>query len=395
VTTLRYGTPKEAGMSPARIENLRRLGAKWVEEGTHPALVLLVARRGVIVLHEAWGKQGPEGDAPRLSTDAIFPLASLSKVFAATCAMLLVEDGLLGLNRPVQEYIPEFSGPGKEDVLVHHLLTHTSGIYEDEVWAQFKADVAGWTEGVGTVRRPRETTQHPLMGRLLGGIYEAPLHHDPGVEMSYSPYAGYSLLAEVVRRVSGQSLVEFSQERLFDHAGMTDTSFVIAEAASDWLVRRTSAGPLDDVVEGVVDRRVPVGAGSATSTTLDMAKFGQMFLDGGKSAAKQVLSIATVREMTRNQIPGISALYGGYRAKEASWGFGWAIKGVEKWPQSASLLSPQTFWHSGGTGTGLWVDPVNELICVYFSVLLGMRNRFDRDWKADLFANAAVAAIED
>src|SRR5215218_4342070 len=108
--TLRPGDPAEVGMSPERMERVRRLGAGWVEQGHTPSLQVLVARRGAIVLDEAWGRLGPEENAPPLTTDSIFPLASLTKPITATAVMCLAEDGLLGLNRPVQEYVPEFSG---------------------------------------------------------------------------------------------------------------------------------------------------------------------------------------------------------------------------------------------------------------------------------------------
>src|SRR5512140_1284303 len=125
---LRAGTPEEAGLSPHRLERIKALAAQWVSTGLTPSLVVLVARRGVIALHEAFGTLTPEADSPPLQRDSIFPLASLSKPITATAVMCLVEDGLLGLNRPVDEYIPEFTGEGKHAVLVHHLLTHTSGI---------------------------------------------------------------------------------------------------------------------------------------------------------------------------------------------------------------------------------------------------------------------------
>ena len=98
---LQPGTPAEAGMSAVRIRRIADLAQGWVTQGLTPALVVLVARRGIVVLHEAFGRLTPEPDAPPLSRDTIYPLSSLSKPVTATAVMLLVEDGLLGLNRPV------------------------------------------------------------------------------------------------------------------------------------------------------------------------------------------------------------------------------------------------------------------------------------------------------
>src|SRR5215510_14315651 len=130
---LRHGDAQEAGMSDARLQHLRRLGAKWVACGQAASLTLLVARRGVVVLHEAYGRLGPQPASPALPLDAVYPLASITKPITATCAMCLVEDGVLGLHRPVQEYVPEFTGEGKDAVTIHHLLTHSSGITPEVV----------------------------------------------------------------------------------------------------------------------------------------------------------------------------------------------------------------------------------------------------------------------
>ena len=86
--------------------------SRAVEQGITPALVVLATRRGIIVLHEAFGRLAPEPDAPALALDTIFPLASISKPVTATAAMLLVEEGRLGLTRPVAEYAPECTGDG-------------------------------------------------------------------------------------------------------------------------------------------------------------------------------------------------------------------------------------------------------------------------------------------
>ena len=127
---LRSGTPQEAGMLPERIDRVRDLAAGWVKEGYTPALRVLVARRGLVVLDEAFGRLRPEEDSPSLELDSIFPMCSITKVLTATTAMMLVEDGLLGLNRPVVDYLPNFVGEGMDEVLVHHLLTHSSGLVD-------------------------------------------------------------------------------------------------------------------------------------------------------------------------------------------------------------------------------------------------------------------------
>src|SRR5207245_1366117 len=148
--------------------------------------------------------------------DTIYPLSSLTKPIIATAAMLLVEDGLLGLQRPVSEYLPELSGEGKQAVMVHHLLTHTSGLRDQDVNAH-----AAKKKDVLAIHHP-EATQHSWINEYLFLRYDAPLGKPPGVEMFYCNY-GYMLLGEIVRRVSGQALADFARARIFEPLGMQDT----------------------------------------------------------------------------------------------------------------------------------------------------------------------------
>jgi len=180
--------PEDVGMSSQRIDLVKKRAQDWVNDGTTPALVLLAARRGKVVLHEAFGKTGPGSDAAKLDVSAIFPLASISKVIAATAIMMLVDDGLLGLNRPVQDYLPEFIGERKQEVMVHHLLTHTSGLVDKDI-------VAHQEQNRGKVSiPPAESNEHPQLHEWLWLRFDAPLSSAPGERMSYSGAGGYTLL---------------------------------------------------------------------------------------------------------------------------------------------------------------------------------------------------------
>src|SRR5919108_3742995 len=217
---LRPGEPEAVGMSARRVRHVEQLAAGWVAQGITSALVILVARRGVVVLHEAFGRLTPDDDAPLVKRDTIYPIASLAKPITATAAMLLVEDGLLGLQRQVSDSIPEFSGDGKQTVMVHHLLTHTSGLRDQDVDAH-----ATKKRGVVAIPPPEET-QHPWINEYLFLRYDAPLWKPPGVEMSYCSY-GYNLLGEIVRRVSGQALADFARDRIFEPLHMQDTFYSV------------------------------------------------------------------------------------------------------------------------------------------------------------------------
>lgn len=390
---LRPGIPQEVGMSAQRLEGVVRVADSWVAQGITPALVLLVARRGVIVLHEAFGRLTPDDGAPPVKRDTIYPVTSLTKPITATAAMVLVEDGLLGLQRQVSDYIPEFVAEGKQAVMVHHLLTHTSGLRDEDV-------VAHVAKKKGLVAiPPPEKTQHALIHERLYLSFDAPLWKPPGVEMSYSNH-GYSLLGEIVRRVSGQSLADFARERIFEPLRMEDTFYIVPDSVSTRIVQRPLDAPFAVGVVGPglgtrEHQELPWAAGGVYSTVMDMAIFGQMFLNRGSYGDVRILSPAAVAEMTRNQIPGISSQIPGEFFPEASWGFGWSIHGNKKGLRYGSLHSPQTFYHHGAGGIQFWVDPAYEIVGLYFSVALELIDELRTKECHDLFMNGVTAAVVD
>jgi len=393
VMQLRTGVAEEVGMSTRRLRGVVRIAERWVAQGTTQALVLLVARRGAIVLHEALGRLTPDDDAPSVKRDTIYPMTSLTKPITATAAMTLVEEGLLSLQRPVSDYIPEFIGEGKKMVMVHHLLTHTSGLRDEDVLAhaEKKRDLV-------TIPRPEET-QHPLIGEMLWLRYDAPLWKAPGVEMCYSNY-GYNLLGEVVRRVSGQSLADLASDRIFQPLRMEDTFYVVPESVRARIVRRPAEAPftIGVVAPGLGTRgheELPLASAGVYSTAADIAVFGQMFLNRGSYGDVRILSPASVSEMTRNQIPGISSRWVDEFFPEATWGLGWSIHGNKKALRGGSLHSPQAFSHQGAGGIGVWVDPVYDLVGVYFSVVLEMIDSLHAKTCFDLFMNGVTAAVVD
>ena len=388
---LQAGTPGEVGMSASRLQGVIQRAEGWVAQGITSALVLLVARRGVIVLHQAFGRLTSDSDASPVQLDTIYPITSLTKPITATAVMALVEDGLLSLQRPVSDYIAEFVGEGKQAVMVHHLLTHTSGLRDEDVLAHAmkKKD---------SVSVPRaEETQHPWINESLWLRYDAPLWRAPGVEMCYSNF-GYNLLGEIVRRVGGQSLAKLARDRIFEPLGMKDTFYAVPESVRHRIVRRPADAPyaVGVVGPGLGTREheeLPWASGGVYSTAVDMATFAQMFLSRGSYGDARILSPASVSEMTRNQIPGIGSRFGDEFFPEASWGLGWGIRGDKKALRYGSLHSPQTFSHQGAGGAFFWVDPVYDLVGVYFSVVLEMIDSLRSKTGFDLFMNAVTAAV--
>lgn len=379
---LRYGAPEQAGMRSERISYLESRVKQWVAEGVTPAAAMLVARKGVIVSHNAYGPLTPEEGAPPLEKDSLYPLASLTKPLTATCIMILVEDGKLDLFDPVSRFIPEFTGEGKEAVNLHHLLTHTSGLRPDDV-----REFAIRQEQAGVVVPEPEPTSHPGQHRYLYLGYGTPLWKPPGTEMRYFDY-GYMLLGEIIRRVSGQSLQQFAEERIFAPLGMNDTFYVVPEAWFGRAVRREESlagGKWFGTPEAL---RTPSASGGAYSTVKDMAVFGQMFMNGGRYGQTRILSPITVREMVKNQIPGVPATSNGIVFREGSWGYGWNVRSMKQ-DDSGCLRSAHAYDHGGAGGVRLLIEPEYDLLWVYFPIVT------DKLYTRNLFHNMVVSGVEE
>lgn len=373
-------------MLPERIARVRDLCAGWVKSGHTPAIVALVARHGVICLHEAFGDLRPQPDSPPLEIDSIFPIMSITKPMTATLIMCLVEDGLLGLNRPARDYLPELTGEGTEEVLVHNLLTFTAG------WDEFSFIVSllGEEPGLGLGLEGREVWRE-----IIDRFCKLPLAQPPGQQMDYA-FLSYMLLQRLVERVSGRTYDDFIQERIFTPLGMNDSYVALPESLSPRVVKRPEGVPwnLTAGAFNPVDSRESETGPNVFSTARDVAVFGQMFLNGGTYGGERILSQASVAEMTRIQTPGVPVVIGPNRHKQASYGYGWFLRSQEKWRYwDGSLQSLSEFHHQGAGGVLLWVDPRDEIVSCYFNVDLKETPELEPLWNADLFQNVVTSAV--
>ena len=375
-------------MLPDRIDRARDLCAGWVKSGHTPAIVTLVARRGVIVLHDAFGKLRPGDDSPLVQIDTVFPTMSITKPMVATLVMQLVEDGLLGLNRPIRDYMPEVTGKGTEEVLVHHVLTFTPG------WDEFALIMSFISERADLADRSSAEV-HRAMVDLIA---RAPLSRPPGAQMDYA-FLCYELLKDLVERVSGRTFGELIHERIFNPLGMRDSYVVVPESVRSRIVKRPPDAPWNQPMRPLmnpIDSRQSEEGNSVFSTARDVAVFGQMFLNGGTYAGARILSRPAVMAMTRNQTPGIPVIRWPNIRKEASYGYGWFVRSHEKWKYwDGSLQSYGEFHHQGAGGVLLWVDPRDEIVGVYFNVDLAQTPDLEPLWNADLFQNVISSAVAD
>lgn len=284
------------------------------------------------------------------------------------------------------EYIPMFTGGGKENICVHHLLTHTSGLKEDDVYEycdkkrkQSEIDIP-----------PCESNQNKYIHECLYLIQDMQVSQEVGKFMSYSSF-GYGILGEIIAKVSGKPYHEFVKERIFEPLGMNDSYFIVPEHVRHRVVKRnpetsfagqwlTSEESLNSVS----------ASGGMYTTAMDLAIFSCMFLNKGTYNGKRLLSSVSVSEMTKNHIPSVPSDYRDEYFPEASWGYGWGINGPKR--DGGDLFSPLAYSHWGAAGVFFCIDPTYETIQIYFSVQINEQNTLKNIY-ADVFNNSDLAAI--
>ncbi len=314
------------GWSTRAADSVSSILQAGVSDSAFPGAFAVVGNKDSVVFTASAGRidWGPSG-APTETT--LWDMASLTKVIGLTTAMmLLVESGQVDLEAPVQRYIAEFSGPGKEVVTLRHLLTHSSGL---PAWRPLYKEADG-----------------PAAALALA--IATPLDTTPGLRMVYSDL-GAIILGEVVARISGQPFDVFLRERVFEPLGMSETMFRppvslrdrIAPTEIDPWRQRHLRGEVHD------ENAFALGGVSAHaglfSTGRDLARIARMFLGGGMLDGRRFLSTATIDRFTAVQDSALS-----HRA------LGWETPNGTN--SGGHYMSRRSFGHTGFTGTSFWVD---------------------------------------
>ena len=360
--------PTAVGMSADRLTTVDRIVRRGITAGAYPGAAVVVGRRGFTVLQKGYGRLSWAATSPAVdATESIYDLASLTKVVATTtAAMILYEEGRLPLDAKVQQFLPSFSGEGKELVTIEHLLTHRSGLPPGrQLWK--------------TARTPEEARAQ---------ILETRLQHSPGAVFNYSDL-GPDVLGMVIEKLTGKSLDAFVAERIFQPLGMDDTGYLPATA----LKRRIAPTNVTPVrgypLQGEVDDESAFTMGGVAGhaglfgTASDLAVFAQMLLNGGTYNGVHIVDERTIKRFT-TEVADHRAL-------------GWEVAAGEH--GAGEYLSAHAFGHVGFTGTSLWIDPEREM----FVILLTNRVHAARarrpgiiiaDVRHDL-ADAAALAVTD
>ncbi|HYR73607.1 MAG TPA: serine hydrolase domain-containing protein [Candidatus Acidoferrum sp.] len=399
---LSTATPEAVGLSSPRLARVTEAVKGEIAKGRYPGAVALVARRGKVAYFEALGQRDPQTGAP-MTKDAIFRLYSMTKPFTSVATMMLLEDGRLLLNDPVSKYIPKLKGlqvsvprvdtqtgkvtyalvPAEREMTIQDLLRHTSGLVYGGFTSHTGVKEAYTKEGVDW----NGVTAAEQIDRLA----RVPLAHQPGTAWEYS--LSTDVLGRVVEAVSGVTLGQFFQERIFTPLKMTDTTFLVPNGKVVRLAQPFAKDPVTGAAVALLDVTQPQkndagGAGTA-GTVMDYARFSQMLLNGGQLDRVRLLGRATVAQMSSDHLGDIR-LASPILPRGYGFGLGFAVR-RETGLNWVTGSAGEYRWGGAG-GTAFWVDPKEQMVVVWMTQgQPGARRGEDRD----LFRQLVQAAILD
>jgi CubicO group peptidase (beta-lactamase class C family) len=379
--------PDLAGMDAGRLARVdEHLDRAYVGPQKIAGCQVAVARHGQLAHFSSLGMADAERAVP-VAEDTIWRIFSMSKPITGVALMSLYEHGLFQLSDPVSRFIPSWKQMKVKErgadgtvrlvdperpVSVRDVLMHTSGLgYEALVDLERLGE-----RGAGGARTDR------TLEELCDGLAEVPLHFQPGRHWLYS--LGTDVCARLVEVLSGQRFDEYLEANLFGPLSMVDTGFVVPDdkvgrfAASYGRNARKERLLFDDPTTSHHRReqRFLSGGGGLVSTTGDYLRFTQMLLNGGELDGVRVLGRKTVELMTINNLPGGAtmrdvAMPGAYgEVGFDGMGFGLTMA-VSQGPAATAVVgSAGEFMWGGAASTIFWVDPVEDLICVFMTQFL-------------------------
>lgn len=329
--------PDQVGLDAGKLTQIDQVVAQGLDANQMPGCVVLVARQGQVAFLKSYGYKRLQPDPLPMTTDTVFDMASITKpVATATSIMILLDRGLIKLDDPVAKHVPEFGQHGKEKVTVFHLLTHQGGLIPDNALADYADGPDSAWENIMALE----------------------LRKPPGEKFIYSD-VGYIVLAEMVSRITGQSVHEFTRKNIFRPLGMNETGYLPDEtlrrraAPTERRKGRWMQGEVHDprayALSGIA------GHAGLFSTAQDLAIYAQMMLNGGHYAGTRVLNPEIVAKMTTP-----------LKVSSGLRGLGWDIQtGYSS--NRGEGFTLQAFGHGGFTGTTLWIDPGLDLIVIFLS----------------------------
>ncbi len=384
VAGLPAAKPEDVGMSSERLARIHTAMQRYVDKGLVAGVTTLVARRGRVVYQDSVGFRDVENKTP-MTPDTIFRIASMTKPIASVALMTLYEEGHFLLGDPIAKFLPEFANmkvaqvasneertgtpykliPAARAITFKHVLTHTAG---------FANTYRGITQPelakLRDARKPNDT-----IGDMVKRLAALPLNFHPGHAWEYGPAT--DVVGRLVEVISGQTLDEFQQKRMFEPLKMKDTHFYLptsklARFATLYQPDEKNGNKIKLMEAANAESRFVKephvyfsGAGGLVSTVADYVRFHQMMLNGGELDGARILGRKTVELMTVNHIGDLPVWLSG-----PGYGFGLGYSVVKDVGQAGITTSVGQYGWGGAYCTYFWVDPQEETIGVMMTQVI-------------------------
>ncbi|MFE1797549.1 serine hydrolase domain-containing protein [Streptomyces sp. NPDC059517] len=371
--------PSEVGLDPAALDRLDRFFARRVNDGLLPGYLVSVSRHGRVAHLTSYGLRDREAGLP-VTADTVWRLYSMTKPVASVAALMLHEEGLLGLDDPVSRHLPAFADlrvyesgegdglrtrPADGPLLVRHLLTHTAGLTIG-AYRTHPVDALYRAAGV-EIQAPDDAD----LAEACEVYASLPLQFEPGTQWNYS--VATNVVGRLIEVVTGRPLDAFLAERIFAPLGMTDTGFWVSGERADRLAALYEEDA-QDKDGGIVPLpgppvherpRLLSCGGGLVGTAGDYHRFMEFLRRRGELDGVRLLSPDTVDTMATNHLPADLHAFGSKpvhgQPGNAGLGFGLGVSVVVDADRTPSPESEGSYGWSGAGGTTFWVDPRNDL----------------------------------
>ncbi|QNF33901.1 serine hydrolase [Adhaeribacter swui] len=369
----KYSSPEDVGLSSSIFSRIDSLVNVAIQAKAIPGAQVLVAKGGNVIYQKAFGYHTYDNKTPVTNTD-LYDLASLTKISTSLAALMKLQDeGKFDFNKKVGDYLPEFKGSNKENLNFKDILTHQARLtpfiqfWKETMkkngkfkWGTFKAD--------SSARFPDKVAQNLYMHRnyhkkMYKKIRNSPLNEKPGYVYSDLSFILYPVIVE---RLTGMKFEEYLKENFYRPLGATSLTFnpekhfpksQIVPTEYDSLFRKQLLhGTVHD--EGAAMLGGVSGHAGLFGNANDLAKLMQMYLQKGQSGNRRYISEATMNTYTSCQFCPTNRRALGFDRINSPY--------IEN-GNAARSASPESFGHSGFTGTFTWIDPKYELVYVFLS----------------------------
>lgn len=374
-------TPREVGYDASRLEVLKGHFQKAIDDKEIHCATYCIARRGKIFAAGGLGKKSfREDDDTPAAPDNIRRIASITKIFTAVAVMKLVEDGLVSLETPVCEILPQFDTPPYNGINLFHLLTHTSGMHADGGCFENKYQMNYWglIEGLYNLQGKGNDKFDWIKASLstIGSGLRVPI----GLEWAYCSY-GFVILGAVIERVTGIHAHKYIEDNICKPLGMNDTSFALTpETVRRYIITDSETEKIgEDIIGGTYEPQwvgeklnIPETGGGLHSTVYDLIRFGKMVLAGGTLDGNRVIGRKALERMTAITVTLPDYCWdskGGMRR----YGIGFDHRNSPQF-----TFSETTVMHEGAGACALYMDPEEDITAAWIVPYVDQSGWFPR-----------------